>query len=254
MISFELSEDQKLLQQTVAAFAIEQMRPVAHDADERCEIPESIVAKAWELGLVAFHEVGHVPVALKELGELVTADAGEDRGVGDLPAVEVQDRQHRSVVRRVEELVGVPARRERAGLRFPVSDDARDEQIGIVEGGAEGVRKRVAELPALVDRAWSLGRDVARDPARERELAEQLPQAVLAVTDRRVDLGIRSFEVRVRNEPRTTVTGPRHVDRIQVTFADGAVEVGVNEIEPRRGAEMSEQPRLDVLGPERLAQ
>ena len=78
----------------------------------------------------------------------------------------------------------MPARRERPGLGLAVADDARDEQVGVVEGGAVGVRERVAELAALVDRAGRLGRDVARDPARERELAEELAQPVL-VRDRR---------------------------------------------------------------------
>ena len=84
MISFELSEDQKLLQQTVAAFAIEQMRPVAHDADERCEIPESIVAKAWELGLVA----SAIPESYGGFGDQPSALTGaivlEELGYGDL--------------------------------------------------------------------------------------------------------------------------------------------------------------------------
>ena len=93
------------------------------------------------------------------------------RGVGDLVAVEMQDRQHRAVGRRVEELVRVPARRQRAGLRLAVADDAGDDQIGIVERRAVGVRQRIAQLAALVDRAGRLRRDVARDAARETRTA-----------------------------------------------------------------------------------
>ena len=62
-------------------------------------------------------------------------------GIGDLVAVEVQDRQDRPVGRRVQELVGMPARRQRSGLRLAVADDAGDDQVGIVEGGAVGVRE-----------------------------------------------------------------------------------------------------------------
>ena len=51
-------------------------------------------------------------------------DAREDRRVGDLVAVEVQDRQHGAVACRVEELVRVPAGRQRPGLRLAVADDA----------------------------------------------------------------------------------------------------------------------------------
>jgi len=39
----------------------------------------------------------------------------------------------------------VPGRRQRAGLGLAVADDAGDDEIRIVEGGAEGVRQRVAE-------------------------------------------------------------------------------------------------------------
>ena len=65
----------------------------------------------------------------------------------------MQDRQHRAVGARVEELVRVPAGGERPGLGLAVADDAGDEQVGVVEGGAVGVGERVAELAALVDRA-----------------------------------------------------------------------------------------------------
>ena len=41
---------------------------------------------------------------------------------------------------------------------------------------------------------------------------------------------------------------------LHVTLADGAVHVDVEEVEPGGGAPVAEQPRLDVLGPQRLAQ
>ena len=47
------------------------------------------------------------------------------------------------------------------GLRVQ-DDHAGDDQIGIVERGAEGVGERVAELASLVDRSGRLGRRVAR--------------------------------------------------------------------------------------------
>jgi alkylation response protein AidB-like acyl-CoA dehydrogenase len=52
MISFEPSEEQQLVRDTVASFAQEQIRPAARAADEAGEIPESLVQQAWELGLV----------------------------------------------------------------------------------------------------------------------------------------------------------------------------------------------------------
>ena len=59
----------------------------------------------------------------------------------------------------------MPAGRERPRLGLAVADDAGDEQVGVVEGGAERVGERVAELTALVDRPRRLGSGVARDPS-----------------------------------------------------------------------------------------
>ena len=52
------------------------------------------------------------------------------RRVRDLPAVEVEDRQHRAVRRRVQERVQVPARGERARLGLAVADHARHQARG----------------------------------------------------------------------------------------------------------------------------
>ena len=115
-----------------------------------------------------------VPVALEQLDQLVLRDAGEHRRIGDLVAVEVEDRQDGAVTSGIEELVGVPAGSQRAGLGFAVADDAGDEQPGVVERRPVGVRQGIPELAALVDRPRHLRRDVAGDPAGEGELAEQL--------------------------------------------------------------------------------
>ena len=122
--------------------------------------------------LVALNEVRRVAVATKERVELLARDAREDGGAGYLITVEVQDRQHRAVARGVEELVRVPRSCQRTGLRFAVPDNARDEQIGVVEGGTIGVRQGVAELTPLVHGSRRLGRMMAWNPARERELRE----------------------------------------------------------------------------------
>jgi hypothetical protein len=166
----------------------------------------------------------------------------------------VQDRQHRAVAARVEELVRVPARRERPGLGLAVADDAGDDELGVVEGGAEGVHQRVAELAALVDRAGHLRRRVAQDPAREGELAEELPQPVLAGADLGVALRPRPLEVRVGDDGGAAVAGAGDVERLEVARADRAVQVRPDQVQPGDGAEVAEQPRLHVVGPERLAQ
>ena len=52
MVSFQPSEDQDLIRDTVAAFAREQIRPQAHAADEHGAVPSDIVQQGWDLGLV----------------------------------------------------------------------------------------------------------------------------------------------------------------------------------------------------------
>jgi alkylation response protein AidB-like acyl-CoA dehydrogenase len=52
MISFEPTEEQQLVRDTVASFAREQIRPAAREADESGHVPEALVQQAWELGLI----------------------------------------------------------------------------------------------------------------------------------------------------------------------------------------------------------
>src|SRR5580692_10935829 len=52
MIDFELSEEQQMIRDTVGAFAIEQMRPAAREADETGKVPADLIEKLWELGVV----------------------------------------------------------------------------------------------------------------------------------------------------------------------------------------------------------
>ncbi len=53
MISFEPSEDQALIVETVHQFAENEIRPRARECDEACEAPKEVLAQAHELGLVA---------------------------------------------------------------------------------------------------------------------------------------------------------------------------------------------------------
>ena len=55
MISFEVSEDQKQLQDIASKFAREDMIPKAEHHDRTGEFPYEVVKKAWELGLMNTH-------------------------------------------------------------------------------------------------------------------------------------------------------------------------------------------------------
>jgi acyl-CoA dehydrogenase len=52
MIDFRLDDEQQLVQEMAVSFAREKVRPAAHEADETCTVPTSIIDAAWELGLV----------------------------------------------------------------------------------------------------------------------------------------------------------------------------------------------------------
>jgi hypothetical protein len=76
------------------------------------------------LGVGALDEPGRVAVALEQRPQLVMADPGQHGRVGDLVAVQMQHREHGAVAGRVEELVRVPAGRQRPGLGLAVAHDA----------------------------------------------------------------------------------------------------------------------------------
>lgn len=52
MVSFELTEDQRLIRDTIQDFAKNELRTIARDCDENGEIPETVLKKIWELGLL----------------------------------------------------------------------------------------------------------------------------------------------------------------------------------------------------------
>src|SRR5579883_3673904 len=84
MIDFELSDEQKMVRETVGAFARERIRPAARQADESESIPQELIQQAWQLGL------GREPIP-EELGGfggkrsvLTGAVAVEELAYGDL--------------------------------------------------------------------------------------------------------------------------------------------------------------------------
>jgi acyl-CoA dehydrogenase len=84
MIGFDLSDEQRMIRETVAAFALEQIRPAARPADETGEIPPDLIAKSWELGLVC----GPIPETYGGYGDQRSAVTGaiiaEELAYGDL--------------------------------------------------------------------------------------------------------------------------------------------------------------------------
>ncbi|MDY6834107.1 MAG: acyl-CoA dehydrogenase family protein [Chloroflexota bacterium] len=84
MISFSPSEEQKMVITTMKQFATDEIRKIYRDCDEEGEIPESIIEKAWEFGLIA----GSIPESLGGFGSEHSAVSGalvaEELAWGDL--------------------------------------------------------------------------------------------------------------------------------------------------------------------------
>jgi hypothetical protein len=148
-----------------------------------------------------------VPVPAHQLRQFFLGDARQHRRVRDLVAVQVQHRQHGAVPGRVQEGGGLPRRCQRAGFGLAVADHAADQQIRVVERGAEGVHEGVPELATLVDGSGRLRRDMAGNAARKGELAEQRLQPGSIVSNRRIRLPVRALDVRVGHQRRTAVAG-----------------------------------------------
>ena len=99
MLSFELSEDQKILRQSVRDFAEKEIAPVAADLDEKEEFSVALTRKMGELGLFGMFvsenyggsNVGYVSyiIAVEEIARIdgsqaATIAAGNSLGIGPL--------------------------------------------------------------------------------------------------------------------------------------------------------------------------
>src|SRR3990172_7545699 len=83
MYSFEPTEEQKMLIDTVQRYSASDLRAAAHDADEQNELPAKLVEKGWELGLLQ----ASIPESLGGFGEysaLTGVLAAEEMAWGDL--------------------------------------------------------------------------------------------------------------------------------------------------------------------------
>src|ERR1700683_2218876 len=101
----------------------------------------------------------------------------------------------------------MPRGRERSGLCFAIPDDDADNQVGVVERGAKGVRDAIAQFAALVNGARNFGRAMAPQLSWKRKGAEELEQTRFVVALRRVDLGICPFQIAIRDHCRSAVSG-----------------------------------------------
>ena len=84
MISFELSDDQRMISETVKKFAVNEMRAIYRDCDEEGTIPSEFIEKATELFLIP----NYIPEEYDGVGEERSVVAGsivaEELAYGDL--------------------------------------------------------------------------------------------------------------------------------------------------------------------------
>ncbi|MBU0703459.1 MAG: acyl-CoA dehydrogenase family protein [Chloroflexi bacterium] len=84
MISFSMTEEQKMIVDAVSRFATREMREAARECDETGKIPQKLIDTAWEMGLVA----SHVPEKYDGFGDEHSALTGvlvaETLAYGDL--------------------------------------------------------------------------------------------------------------------------------------------------------------------------
>src|SRR6516225_6980838 len=107
----------------------------------------------------------------------------------------MQDWQDHAVGRRVQELVGMPARGEGPCFGLAIADNAGDDEVGVVVGGAVRVRDSVPQLSALVYGAWRFRSHMTRNAARERKLLEKALHALFVRGDIRINLAVGTLEV-----------------------------------------------------------
>src|SRR5207248_2247282 len=112
----------------------------------------------------------------------------------------------------------MPGTGRRTGLRLAVAHDARDDQIGVVESGAERRGERVAELTALVDRARNNGSEVAGEAAGPREVVNQPGQPLAVARELGLDVLQAAVDPKIREIRRRAVTrtGDQQDARVRV--------------------------------------
>jgi acyl-CoA dehydrogenase len=84
MVNFQPTDEQDLIRQTMAEFGREVLRAAGREADEKSQVPDDIVRRGWELGLVQ----STVPEAFGGYGDVRSAVTGalmlEELAYGDL--------------------------------------------------------------------------------------------------------------------------------------------------------------------------
>ena len=203
-------------------------------------------------GIGALDKIGLPPAALEEALNFLVGDAGKYRGVADLKAVEVEDRQNRAIACGIQKLVAVPSGCQRAGFRLAVTHHAGRNQVRIVEHGAKGMGQGIAQLAAFIDGTGGLRGNVAGNATGEGELLEQPLHTLNVPADVGVNLTVGALQICLSHHGIAAVTGAGEVDHVQVVLFNDAVEVGIDEVLTGNRAPVAHDLPLDMLRLQRL--
>jgi hypothetical protein len=91
------------------------------------------------------------------------------------------------------------------------------------------------KFPSFMDGTRRLRRTMTANAARKRKLLEKFPQSRHVLTDRWIDLGVGSLQVRLGKDSRRSMTRPRHVNHIEIIFFDQPIRMYVEEAKTRIG-------------------
>jgi hypothetical protein len=166
----------------------------------------------------------------------------------------MQDRKHRAIGRRVDELVAMPGGGQRPGLGLPISDHAGDDQVGIIEDRAISMQQRIAEFAALMNGTRRLRGRVAWYPPWKRELPDEPQNASRMLRHLRIDFAVGSLKPGVGDHARRAVPWAGDEEDVQILVFDDPIEVDIDEIQTGGRAPVAQQARLHMLESKRLRQ
>src|SRR5258707_6489061 len=100
-------------------------------------------------------------------------DASQQSGIGNFVAVQMEYSQDGAVAHWIKELIAMPTGSQRPRFRLAIANDACNDQVRVIKGGAIGMGKRVTEFAAFMNGGRRFRGDVAGDATRAGELLEE---------------------------------------------------------------------------------
>lgn len=204
--------------------------------------------------IAAFDEVRFVAVSGEQRLQFFMRDARENGGICDFVPVKVQHWQHGSIADGIQEFVRMPGGRKRTSLCLPIAYRDCDDEIGIIECCSVRVRDGVTKFAAFVDGTGVLRCAVRTYASRKRKLPEEFEHARFVAALIRINLGVVAFEITVGQRSWRAMPGTGNINDIQIILLDEPIQVDPNQGLARIGAPMTQEPILDVLRLQRLAE